>query len=925
MPCNWFKLANIPLIRQQFKRNTFRECIGSLRTLPLSSMSFNLRCASSSAKASPPRTHLRPAFTTATAGDLSFKSSSQSREGPFIYSSSMTSAQISRAAAEAVRLCADDRQFTSALFVVNSLHQSMHQGTSTPSTLGPCNNQEREMEPIDFGRPVSPRLSAHCLVHALLRAGRARRAAILSEFMMQQGIPVRTATLEAIVGVLCQTPRTVTTAPQLPKSGLRPRNADHALRLVTGRTSNPNTIAAFGIIQSARKFGHTRTQKMYRSIVSTCLMQGEIIVASLLFVLLVKDWQAKTKRLQRLSSDVEGALQSSARDEPRGHRLQYPPEELMHSILRRVEDAYPSDLSDPMQDAQYQDSIQALASLAMLVEQGRIHTGRLSPIIRALYNCPKTRHKIWITRGEKAIQVQAYPYFQRILMRIIGSFKANRSTLKLPTLDLRSYNALLFYALRHRFSPALASEILDHMCIKRSPPLEPDIVTINTILRSGTLLRKYSIADAILAAIGGKEEFRGAHPGVQNHLVEHADADSSAGPILPVFAHSNFTKALRALEAQGFHLPDAVLAAFASMKADSHTLVAYLGHLVSSGSPRVVGILLFHFLPELHIVDHPSSGPLKHRPTKTSKEARLKRAVTYGPRFFSSVINALAKAGQTGLAERVWILANQAQRASWVPGFVPDVKPWCLPIHAYTSMMQCYAAEASKGVPRLFRGKSASLHNDLQWKPRSQYHVRGWANFILNRQKFSRGCNRSSAGRRMGLLLFRSMVSGGRDIYKSLSWLDKTISANPALQLAAPSPDPRFFNAALDLFSRRPHMIARAKRGSRSRWKRRLRFSRLLFDNKGEVQRSWSPHLQEIVDAMVTAGHPVPIGFRHLFLGRWLAGLLPRPDRPVLNQSPYAFPPPKTTFRPHGLPTFKTRGLPLGRRRYRGRRRNIHE
>ena len=74
---------------------------------------------------------------------------------------------------------------------------------------------------------------------------------------------------------------------------------------------------------------------------------------------------------------------------------------------------------------------------------------------------------------------------------------------------------------------------------------------------------------------------------------------------------------------------------------------------------------------------------------KKSRQERLHRAASLGPDFFVAVLNALCKAGKTGLTERVWLLAKQAERISWVAG---DIPPWFLPcacIYYHDAVLCC--------------------------------------------------------------------------------------------------------------------------------------------------------------------------------------------------------------------------------------------
>ena len=113
---------------------------------------------------------------------------------------------------------------------------------------------------------------------------------------------------------------------------------------------------------------------------------------------------------------------------------------------------------------------------------------------------------------------EAYAYFHHcVLMRLARdpppSTKPRRRLGRLdeaplsalPPLDLTAYNTLLHYALRHRLDLALANQLLCHMR-KLPKPLEPDIVTFNILIRSGTLLRRFDIAEHTLVSLRRRAE-----------------------------------------------------------------------------------------------------------------------------------------------------------------------------------------------------------------------------------------------------------------------------------------------------------------------------------------------------------------------------------------------------------------------------------
>lgn len=227
-------------------------------------------------------------------------------------------------------------------------------------------------------------------------------------------------------------------------------------------------------------------------------------------------------------------------------------------------------------------------------------------------------------------------------------------------------------------------------------------------------------------------------------------------------------------------------------------------------------------------------------------------------------------------------------------------------------MLQCYASEASRGIPRRHRDRS---DEDLQWTPvLKKRNVRGWARFLLPRQNVIKPLTRRQAALRIGHILHNDMVSGGQHVFSSWLRLDPSSKAfiSPPPNVDLPTPDARFFNAALELFGRQPDMFPRRCRATRSYWRRQLRISNTRYDHFNLVSPHWSSSLQDVVQAMITHGFPIPHGFQHLFVGRWVGASLLVEQNAILNRSPFLFPRKSgQTFRPHSLATYKTRGLPV--------------
>ncbi|EKM59546.1 uncharacterized protein PHACADRAFT_205765 [Phanerochaete carnosa HHB-10118-sp] len=906
---------------------------------------------------SPPRTCeiIRWAHTATSPvydiNDRSADATSSSRNFPTVQLfeadaglSSMTAAQISRAAAQAVRVSPPQ----DALYILNSLFYS----TLTPGEKESVHDIEEvyrttprspldvhvPFKPIDFGQPVSPRLASHSFLHALLRRGQPSQAAQLAESLMKQGHRVQPSTLEATVKALCESDKSFwdrRRASTLPRS----LHSRHVLDISNDSFSHPGNAIASLILIHARKYGQERSERMYETLVRACLLHGEIVVAALLFALLVKDWQVNSARKlaeaeaasranavvteessdttvygrrARYGLDVDALLRRTAK-----HRnipwtsfehAPYPTAGLLKQITDRIEVIFLEEADSVGGGEHLQEPLQALTILAMLIEEGDIHFGKLSPLIRTLYKTPKTEHRVWKRQHGKPVQINAYRYFHGVLSRMIKSLK-DPTRMKLPPLDTRACNSLLQYALRHRLSPALASNVLEHMVVHRD--LAPDPITLNVLLRSGTVLRREDISDTALRILRRLNQHdTSALVNLEPCVIFRGNRRQRTA------TRSSFGHAMIRLREENITFPEKMLDSRSSMQADEVTVVSYITHLTSTGQPDVIPNVLFLILPELATVDHPSWGQLsleeRDITLDSTREESVKRGVALGPLFFTVVLNALTKTGKTGLAERVWLFAKTAERASWIDGFLPGTEPWCLPVSAYTSIMQCYANEGRKGLPI----RKVTEDGRVIWVPRSNNHVRGWARLVYQTQRReggeSRNWKRFRAARTMARILLRAMLSGISAVARSLLHIEQTVrAANAKITTTLPKPDARFFNAALKLFHPLPGMLPRRMRTTRSRLRRFLRWAHAVYGQHGRKAEHWDILLQDIAEAMINAGYPVPPAFRHLFIGRYSPGMASFRPPVTLIRSPFSYPRPRYRFRPHALPTSKTRGLPV--------------
>ena len=800
-----------------------------------------------------------------------------------------------------------------ALFIVNSLRCSNLPPQSFTEKGGGLLIPKLDYKPIDFGQRVSPALSAHCLLHYFVRNGMSLRARHLAERLMQDGTQIRAATLHAVIQ--CQMGR----ANRGKFMAQRPSQRQ-SLDILPKQVEDQGTQHALKLLLYARQHRQRCHEKTYQFIINICLVQGEIIVASLLFVLLIKDWEMKRAAMKIREQETIWTEGSPAtRHKFRSLDATPPSKGILNMLLSKAQEDMMLDQAEESNHPRREAALQALSNIAGLLDAQLLPYTDISSLIRTLYSVPKDPDKVWVTESGKKTKVQAHRYIHRVLLRLAND--PSRSSAgacpdhlnAMPSLTRESYNALLHYSLRHRQSTPLAKKLLHHMVYERNPPLRPGISTYNVIIRSGSLLRRNDLTELALEELRKLEEnYRHAIMVRPSPVVSLARTSSEVQSA----EKSKWTIALKHQKADGpsIGIP---------LKADAFTLTSYIQHVTATGNPEIVADILFRVLPELSIIDHPSWGSVTEEQRavmrKKTRQMRLARAVSLGPWFFTAILNALCKAGKTGLAERVWFLAKQAERASWMGAISIDgnpTKPWCLPIQAYTIMLQCYAAEARRGLE--LRRTAKPEAND--WTPRmGRNQVQGWAKFVLAQSAAARKHkSRRTLALLMGVTLYRIMHRAGATVCRALYELKDC-----NLTLKPPRPDARFFNAALEMFGRQPRAFQRSSRNTPAHWRHKATLANVQFSRLGVRPRNWNPFLGKIVKEMHALGFKVPPGLQRFFAGRWPYGFEEYRHRPELNKQPFAFPKlRRSPFRPHALRTLKTRGLPVRRMKWRmlGRR-----
>ena len=749
-------------------------------------------------------------------------------------------------------MCAEEKQFGDALYILNSMRFSIYPPSSNPppsrseraaSTWIPKPDPSQPLSStpssidgytfIDFGQPVPTRLACHSFLHSLVKAGLPTKAAAQAELMMADGIKIHTKTMESILA------STVDKSSYPPIQSLKVPLWRARLESISKYPiANTHTRVAVHLLEEARRRRQERTQQMYDIVINACLIQGEIIVASLLFIILIKDWQ-----LRRALKNQNANNPPSEPPQPLPTYRLRPTMQLNFSLLERIDNTLTT-RKDP-QDPLFQNAIQALANLAFAVDTGQFPKESMARLIKALYSVPSSHTTVQIGSPPNVHAVNAYKYIHKVLMRLVrdagGKRDERRDLVAGRRFNKRAFGALTHYCLRHRQSKFEASRLLD-VVKEEWPDMSIPFVTI--LFRASTLLRDDTI---------------------------RTDRRCSARTTdLPLTRWAHIVDVLK-LEYAAKYPSKPLIQTPANP--GPYTVTCIIAHLTATGRGHIIAEKLIEILPELNLVNEDGSRiPMKERG---------RRAASYGPYFFTTVLNALVKGGRTVYAQLVWNLAVEAEKASQV-----DMnKPWFLPIHAYTCMLQQCSKEARVGMAFASPMKT-------------------------------RSATRITYAMTMGKKIFRAVQTRCRFL-ETTKERDHILSQLPPA-LRKFTPDGRYFNALLDLYARRALGYARPIKNRKSSWRSWKKVVGDRFSRSGKTTIHWHPMLAEIVAEMRKYGYEVPEGLRFLFVGRISGPDVGSPEPlPPVRQGP----PPRQN--PQRIPVFKDRGLPITREKYRRRARRV--
>ncbi|KAF8663580.1 hypothetical protein AX16_000924 [Volvariella volvacea WC 439] len=906
----------------------------------------------------------------------------------------LTPAQISRAAAQAVRLSIQQQSLTDAYIIVNSIFRASHPSNSSSGPAQPPKSSRTLRLQKDFaeftslfGRDVSPRLSSHALLHGLVRMGLSRKAFKLAKLMMENGVPVRNRTLETVVRTLVplpSTPSTVLNYAPIRSSPLSKANTEQGPNKIRpAEVEHEGTRYALKLVMLARKTRGPGSDGLLDLLICACIINGEIIIASLLFGFLVKDLRHKTPPVcaENFAQEGDNSATRSTRFKGLGamRKLDSP----MEAILARINDALIDDSITTNPESR-RTVLQALANLANHLDHRQLSTTRLAALIKTLYNCPRFDDDDLVTvlnRHGRVKVVKAYEHFNDVLVRLIKNLPSHPPIPSPPTsttkntrpchwpdrlvpLDRATYNSLLHYALRHRLSIQMAEAIIDHMTTKRHQPLSPDTATFNILIRSATLLRNQILSDGVLSMM--KQSIKAATaappPALPTQDASSTNPNSTSAPTPP--------------------------APILPVHADAYTISSYITHITSTGSPHLVLPILASQFPSFLSPLLPSGSSPTHfsqdnpHPVNAHRHKTARRLANrewartgarLGPYFFTTVLNALTKARIYMLVQRVWSLAVSSERYSWTE----DARRregveegWVLPIQAYTIVMQAFEQEG-KEKEKLFRelGKkiermdTLSAQESVKARRALMRLIRArsltkWGQYLD--KYWARYAHVSPVlARRLVIKLYRVLKHRAANVQGLEDKKGSERRRLVRLKKMHLYPDTRLFNAAMKAVlprevvdrvpstSAAPHgsqnRTTKSARPSLSEYQKEYKSLRSAYVNDGMTPSP--PHiplLREVTSDLLDVGYDLPVGLRSNFIGTDVGASMMMSDstegkkakKEILSgipTRPYAYPvlcgrragARQKSEEAFYLPTWKTRGLPV-RRKSRARRARVY-
>lgn len=401
-----------------------------------------------------------------------------------------------------------------------------------------------------------------------------------------------------------------------------------------------------------------------------------------------------------------------------------PSVELLHVILRGLEFKTTSieQASGRMNKyvavdpEQFERCARALAILANPVLSRTLPItalGKLLKAFRTLPDQPAVFPEKMVQNGSNLDQevYTAYTHCQQALFSLIMAppsrmWSGTRgSPYRLQPMDMDSANSILAYALRvlktQTHIDKLFSYISDSFGLKRFTTATNNILmTFGRASRSATpdkmdpAKASSSVKSTPVSLAKWREYF-------QQSLIAPAEAQETAVQALTTAEPADpFT----------YDSPPYIRNAD-----DLYRFTAYVQHLAKTAQRDKLTRLINTLIPFLDtqsyssLADNATTQDMKHDLQNRTSLAR--QAMALPPRMYVVLLSVLQQAGKTGLAERIWNIAQQgsetsirlakrsnAKTAGPVLPSATRPPPWYLSEHAYTIMMNMYEAERQKGT-----------------------------------------------------------------------------------------------------------------------------------------------------------------------------------------------------------------------------------
>mgnify|MGYP007051645043 CR=1 FL=1 len=752
------------------------------------------------------------------------------------WDSATTPAQAAFAAAAAVRHSIAQGNLADAYLILNSAYYAQNYNSKSPfwhllASVIPQNAFGPSIIPFPVGTPT--RLIAHSLLHGLIEHRYYKQAADLSEALVENGVKLHYRSLNKVFTLLCD-PDSGAPMLEVNTAQLMSKNAFRST-LDASLVSHQGAARAFQLLQVVRQSRQRRTRKMFKLLIMLCVINGEVIMASLIFGLMTRDWNAYVAECKDLPSEA-----------PTPYPVGEAP--ILEAIQQIFNDRHPVDVSH---------AVQALANMADLVERNSYLGYQSRTLVQLIARATQAvDFKVWVpskTNG-KLIQRDADSYFDEVLLNLtrnlpIKEGEGNR------LLSVPAYKELVRYMVLHRGSFHLGEKIMHHMQHIRDPPLKDkqDLEAIAPIWAMAAL--KWGDESCWDQAF--KFGLRGADERTRDRTISHAERFST-------------------LILNGHRDPD-------------FKTGFYLRVLVDLGHPDFVKPHLDLLLPSIHT--HPDCSPSEHQ----QKQRDMRLLVSRGPEWFTLILDALYKCGFTGTMSDVWRYAKQVESFGWtIQGEKNAPAPWSLGIQAYSVMLARLAEEVEHGgkyrmvwvggekklveVPEerrrqpalgfqnRVRGDEEGVGVDVRPIPQTRYEAAYTRAWNIYRQAFSANAKYTQ------LVEERLGSEGRKDFHRKHE---------------IPVPDAYFFNQMLKIVGRQeeslPKDVGLKKHQIIPAAWNRLAEAEFHFRTTGMPLKELKEDLEEVGRDIVEAGYEIPLGYREYFVGSRVdyhaegeEGMLPR-------------------------------------------------